>query len=241
MTKISTKKSGLRALALGLALAGSFVFSGTARANEDEAPLTIPDTPAAIWQVINTETTEMEKLITAGTLEDLHRRAFAVRDLVAALPGRSTSLSADQLAQIESNGKFVATLAARLDEAGDAGDKAASESNFDKLKTVLASIRTNYPDSSPMKDGSNDQPAGGLPEGTGKINSFDAEKHTINLTHGPVEALKWPGMTMDFSVAKDVDLSGFKAGDSVVFTLKAGDDNQYSVVGLKPAHESHNH
>jgi Cu/Ag efflux protein CusF len=28
-----------------------------------------------------------------------------------------------------------------------------------------------------------------------------------------IEALKWPGMTMDFPVAKEVDLSGFKAGD----------------------------
>jgi plastocyanin/Cu/Ag efflux protein CusF len=72
-----------------------------------------------------------------------------------------------------------------------------------------------------------------LPQGTGKINSIDAEKHTVNVTHQPIEALKWPGMTMDFPVAKDVDLSGFKAGDSVTFTLKTGDNNQYSVVGLK--------
>lgn len=56
-----------------------------------------------------------------------------------------------------------------------------------------------------------------LSEGTGKINSIDTEKHNINLTHGPIDALKWPGMTMDFPVAKNVDLSGFKVGDAVTF------------------------
>lgn len=72
-----------------------------------------------------------------------------------------------------------------------------------------------------------------LPEGQGKINSIDVEKHSVNVTHQPIEALKWPAMTMDFPVAKDVDLSGFKAGDSIAFTLNVGDNNQYSIVNLK--------
>jgi plastocyanin len=73
----------------------------------------------------------------------------------------------------------------------------------------------------------------GLPQATGKINSVDGEKHTVNVSHDPIAALSWPAMTMDFPVAKDVDLSGLKAGDSVSFTLKPGDNNQYSVVSLK--------
>ena len=39
-----------------------------------------------------------------------------------------------------------------------------------------------------------------LPEGQGKINSIDSEKYSVNITHEPIEALKWPGMTMDFPV-----------------------------------------
>lgn len=78
-----------------------------------------------------------------------------------------------------------------------------------------------------------------LPKGQGKINSIDAEKYSVNITHEPIEALKWPGMTMDFRVAKNIDLSGFKADDSVTFTLKQGDDGSYIIVGLKGTENAH--
>lgn len=83
-----------------------------------------------------------------------------------------------------------------------------------------------------------DNAAGALPQGTGKINSIDAEKHIINVSHDPIAALGWPKMTMDLPVAQDVNLSGFKAGDDVEFILKPG-ESEYSIVSLK-AH-SHNH
>ncbi|HEY8189057.1 MAG TPA: copper-binding protein [Micavibrio sp.] len=81
--------------------------------------------------------------------------------------------------------------------------------------------------------------ASNLIEATGKINSIDAEKHTVNVSHDPIAALGWPKMTMEFPIAKDVDLSGFKVGDDVEFTLTPGGNDQYSIVSLK-AH-SHNH
>jgi plastocyanin len=84
-----------------------------------------------------------------------------------------------------------------------------------------------------------DHAANAAPEGKGKINSIDAEKRTINMTHQPIEALKWPGMTMGFPVAKEVDLSSFKAGDVVAFTLKSGEDNQYWIASLKAADNDH--
>lgn len=179
MIKTLTKNPGMRMLTLMIALAGGLVFSAIARADEDEAPLNIPDTPAAIWQVIDQETQEMADLIQAGTLDDLHHHAFAVRDLVTALPEHSASLSADALAQVEANGKFIATLASRLDEAGDSGDKAASESNFEKLKTVLASIRTNYPDipAASANDLSKDIQAGSENDGETIRDRSDESEH----------------------------------------------------------------
>jgi hypothetical protein len=48
--------------------------------------------------------------------------------------------------KVKAESKFVATLAQRLDAAGDSNNKAASISNFDKLKDVLKSIRINYPE-----------------------------------------------------------------------------------------------
>lgn len=79
-----------------------------------------------------------------------------------------------------------------------------------------------------------------LPEGTGKIVSINAKKHTINMTHEPIEALKWPAMTMDFSVSEDVDLSKFKADDMVEFILKMDENSQYSIVEMEPVRK-HSH
>ena len=76
-------------------------------------------------------------------------------------------------------------------------------------------------------------PAADTPQGTGKINSVDAEKHTVNVTHDPIKALGWPKMKMKFSVDKSVDLSKLKTGDAVSFTLKPSGDVDYTVVMLK--------
>ncbi len=75
-----------------------------------------------------------------------------------------------------------------------------------------------------------------LPEGTGIINAVDTKKHTVNMTHEPIAALKWPGMTMDFMVSGEIDLSDFKIGDSVEFSLKLDDKNQYLIVDLEHDH-----
>jgi hypothetical protein len=54
-------------------------------------------------------------------------------------------LSAEALAKVTSQAKFVDTLAERLDQTGDANDKAGTEDNLAKLETVLKNIRANYP------------------------------------------------------------------------------------------------
>ncbi|MEW8496824.1 MAG: copper-binding protein [Candidatus Thiodiazotropha taylori] len=47
-------------------------------------------------------------------------------------------------------------------------------------------------------------------------------------------SLKWPEMTMDLPVTKRVDLSRFKAGDQVHFTLKKGRDNHFRIISMEP-------
>jgi len=71
------------------------------------------------------------------------------------------------------------------------------------------------------------------PTGTGTINSIDPSGKKLNMTHGPVAALKWPGMTMDFNVASGVDLSALKAGQKVVFTLSRGAAG-YMIDSIRP-------
>lgn len=132
----------------GAILAGSLLFNPNAHAAEKAgAQVKIPATSVAIWQSIDQETEQLAALIQTGKFENVHHHAFAIRDLVAALPAHSASFPADKLAQVKTNSKFVATLAERLDATGDAGDKAGTESNFRKLKALLKTIQADYPDS----------------------------------------------------------------------------------------------
>ena len=82
-----------------------------------------------------------------------------------------------------------------------------------------------------------DQPAAvaNAIEATGKINNVDPAKGTVNVTHDPIKALGWPKMKMEFSVEKDVDLSGIKAGDAVKFSLKPEGEDNYVVVKINKA------
>lgn len=70
---------------------------------------------------------------------------------------------------------------------------------------------------------------------TGKINSIDTANRTINFTHGPIEALGWPGMTMDFPVLPSIDLGALKAGEAVAFTLTQTAAGSYAVDSVTPA------
>ncbi len=72
-----------------------------------------------------------------------------------------------------------------------------------------------------------------MPQGTGKIISLDADKHSMKVTHDPIKSLSWPKMTMTFSVDSSVDLSGYQAGDAIGFTLKPIGKDDYTVTSLK--------
>lgn len=114
-------------------------------AKEEGEMVAIPATSAEIWELIDTRVTQLKAIIDSGHLDEVHHQAFAIRDLVAALPARSKSLSADQLAKVRGGVKYVATLAERLDAAGDAKDLPGTQQNYAKLTTILASLRSNYP------------------------------------------------------------------------------------------------
>ncbi len=110
-----------------------------------ETPTQIPAGDSdSVWQAIDQKNTELGKTIEKGKLDDVHHMAFAIRDLVAALPSRSSTLSADQQVKVQGSVKFVATLADRLDASGDANDKAATRENYDKLTAVLKDLRADY-------------------------------------------------------------------------------------------------
>ena len=51
------------------------------------------------------------------------------------------------------------------------------------------------------------------------ITMINTENRKVTLKHEPIPALNWPGMTMGFPVAPEVDLDALDKGDKVVFTL----------------------
>ena len=59
--------------------------------------------------------------------------------------------------------------------------------------------------------------------GIGKVVAVDKANLTVKLAHEEIKSLGWPGMTMDFKVAKATILDGLKVGDAVTFDLGKND------------------
>lgn len=58
--------------------------------------------------------------------------------------------------------------------------------------------------------------AGTSATATGTVDKTDAAAGTITISHGPVEALKWPAMTMGFKATPD-QVASVTAGQEVSF------------------------
>lgn len=102
-------------------------------------------TVGELWRGVKFHEAELNQLVQTKELGKVHEFAFAIRDLVAAMPERSGQLSAEQQVKLKGNVKYVATLAERLDAAGDAKSQSATESSFKQLQAVLRTIEELYP------------------------------------------------------------------------------------------------
>ena len=145
MSTINRHGSRRHTVALFALLVCSAFIPALGHAEEEkDQPTKIPATSAAIWQAIDQQTAALDQVIKAGKLDEVHHHAFAIRDLVNALPAKSTTLTAEHLAQVKASGKFVATLANRLDAAGDARNMGDTLTHFQRLKDLLKTIRAHY-------------------------------------------------------------------------------------------------
>lgn len=77
--------------------------------------------------------------------------------------------------------------------------------------------------------------AEGTFSGSGTVNAIDAPERKVNITHGPIPELKWPGMTMDFMLAKDVSVEDIKVGTAIDFELRKKADGSFVIESLNPA------
>ncbi|MBI5463013.1 MAG: efflux RND transporter periplasmic adaptor subunit [Gammaproteobacteria bacterium] len=55
--------------------------------------------------------------------------------------------------------------------------------------------------------------------GEGTVTAVMAEHRMLSIDHGPIEALGWPAMTMDFTLTERADLTGVRVGSRIRFTL----------------------
>ncbi len=118
----------------------SQVFANPTEEQTEVIPKTIP----AIWQAVDKHAASIEKAITDNQLTSIHEHAFAIRDLVNALPALSKDLSEEQKKTLQNNLSYVDQLATRLDKTGDNKDKEGTQTNWQKLQKVLAQIRALY-------------------------------------------------------------------------------------------------
>jgi Cu(I)/Ag(I) efflux system protein CusF len=61
-------------------------------------------------------------------------------------------------------------------------------------------------------------------EGVGVVKALNAKAGSVTLRHGPIPALGWPAMTMEFK-ADPALLANIKPGQTVSFTVKPTDES----------------
>lgn len=81
-------------------------------------------------------------------------------------------------------------------------------------------------------EGHDSKPAATDHRGTGKLDAIDAKAGTMTITHGPIATLKWPGMTMDFTLANSGLLGNLKPGANIEFTFIERKPGEWVIVKL---------
>ena len=99
----------------------------------------IPATVPEIWKKIHQQQAELIKTVAKKDLGEAHDHAFAIRDLVKALPAK---VSAEHKAAAEAGAKEIRTLAADIDKSGAAGAQKATEANVKKMGEAILALQT---------------------------------------------------------------------------------------------------
>ena len=70
--------------------------------------------------------------------------------------------------------------------------------------------------------------------GQGKINSISPDANTVNIAMGPVKALGWPSMSMNFLLQNTAMLNGHKTGEVVNFNFAKDTAGGYIITKITP-------
>jgi Cu(I)/Ag(I) efflux system membrane fusion protein len=73
----------------------------------------------------------------------------------------------------------------------------------------------------------------------GTINDVTADQRMVNITHGPIDTWKMPGMTMNFEVTDKVDFSQLKPGQTLHFEAIKLDSGMYAINAVHIMSDEH--
>lgn len=77
--------------------------------------------------------------------------------------------------------------------------------------------------------GENSKPLQRTIFGSGRVEDIDRSQGWLMIRHGPIDALGWPGMTMQFEVAPQVELARVQVGQNVHFSIRPDHQGVYLV------------
>lgn len=133
-------------IAMGLSALIVFTAPPTQAQDQKPAPATggghshftkIPATVEEIWKEIHKQQGKLVGVVAAKDLGEAHDHAFAIRDLVKALPAK---VSAENKAKAEAGAKEITKLAADIDKSGAAGAQKATEANVKKMGEAVLTL-----------------------------------------------------------------------------------------------------
>jgi hypothetical protein len=100
----------------------------------------IPATVDGIWKEIQKQQGKLKSVVAKKDLGEAHDHAFAIRDLVKALPGK---LASENKAKAEAGAKEITKIATDIDKSSAAKAQKATEANVKKMDAAIAALQKN--------------------------------------------------------------------------------------------------
>jgi hypothetical protein len=97
----------------------------------------IPGTVEEIWAQVHKQQERLRNTVAKKDLGEAHDHAFAIRDLVKALPSK---LPEESKAKAEESAKEIAKIAGEIDKSGAAGAQKATEENVKRMDTAVKAL-----------------------------------------------------------------------------------------------------
>ena len=91
-----------------------------------------------IWKEIDKQQGKLVSIVEKKDLGEAHDHAFAIRDLVKALPAK---VAAENKAKTGESSKEITKIAAEIDKSGAAGAQKATEGNVKKMAAAISALK----------------------------------------------------------------------------------------------------